>query len=253
MKSPHPSPCTCPEGAQAAKLEEAKQRAKAEAEREEEIQQAKQSRIDKLIKRSGMGARSLNQSFETFKTLTANTKSLASGAELYVENFSNMLPKRGMPLPGCNGIIIIGDKGTGKTHITSAIANELLKKEIGVICMTERGLLGRIRQTYSERDMSEKEVLDAYIKVPLLIIDDLGKEKASEWTLATLYSIIDGRYEEAMPIIVTTNYDEDGIVARLTPTGGDTTTAECIVDRLKEVCRIAKTKGTSWREGGGVR
>jgi DNA replication protein DnaC len=82
--------------------------------------------------------------------------------------------------------------------------------------MTERNLFGEIRRTYSKfrhDDISESEVRGVYESVPLLIIDDLGKEKPTEWTLATLYAIIDGRYDSAMPVIITTNYDMQSLRA----------------------------------------
>jgi DNA replication protein DnaC len=88
-------------------------------------------------------------------------------------------------------------------------------------------------------------VLETYKRVPLLIIDDLGKERATDWTISTLYTIIDGRYDRAMPIIVTTNYDPGSLVGRLTPQGDDGTIAECIIDRINEVCRAIIMTGDS--------
>jgi DNA replication protein DnaC len=142
--------------------------------------------------------------------------------------------------------LITGGIGTGKTHIAAAIANHLLNQGMAVICMTERHLLGEIKRTYSQGS-DESAVREVYERVPLLIIDDLGKEKPSEWTLATLYAIIDGRYERAMPLITTTNYNAKGLIERLTPPGTDKTTATAIIDRLAEMCDCLIINGDSWR------
>lgn len=234
-----PEPCHCDGYIKAAKEEEAAI--------EEEQRMERFRRIRALTDRSGMGERSIWQTFETFDE-NENNKGLKKGAMIYAEMFEHHLPKRGMPPPKRNGILICGNIGTGKTHITSAIANELLGREIRVICMTERKMLAAIRHTFSDNSgMTEKDVIERYINVPLLIIDDIGKEKATDWSLATLYSIIDGRYEKAMPLVITSNYTPDELIKRLTPHGADETTAECITDRLNEMCHVATTKGESWR------
>jgi len=112
-------------------------------------------------------------------------------------------------------------------------------------------LLEKIRRTFSRTDaqgLTESDVFNAYLTVPLLVIDDVGKEKASEWTLATLYSIIDGRYERALPIIVTTNYQPQNLAQRITPLGSDHETATAIIDRLTEMCTYIYVTGQSQRQ-----
>jgi DNA replication protein DnaC len=194
-----------------------------------------------------MGERFLQRTFKTFIAETPNQKAAVLVASEYARNFDSKLPKRGQPLPGRNGFLITGTKGTGKTHIAAAIANYLLRRGTAVICTTERNLFGAIRRTYSHTSGDESAVREVYERVSLLVIDDLGKEKPSEWTLATLYAIIDGRYENAMPLIITTNYDAKSLLARLTPTDGDVTTADAMVDRLNEMCESIEMCGESWR------
>jgi DNA replication protein DnaC len=201
-----------------------------------------------------MGERFLQRTFETFVADTEGKKRISAGAKKYAMNFQAYLPRRGEHLPGKNGIIISGTIGTGKTHIAAAIANYLLNSGTAVICMTERNLFGEIRKTYSKGQgdgASESEVRRIYVTVPLLIIDDLGKEKPTDWTLATLYAIIDGRYDSAMPVIITTNYDDAELIMRLTPNGADKNTAAAIVDRLNEMCKSIVMEGESWRSKKG--
>jgi len=71
--------------------------------------------------------------------------------------------------------------------------------------------------------------------VDLLIIDDLGKEPATEWVISTLYGIVNERYERELPTIITTNYADEELARRLSR-NGDTTTGEAILSRLHEMC-----------------
>ena len=240
--------CTCPEGLAKHNREQADYEAKKEAERVAEEERKQRERVRRVIGNSGMGERFLQRTFGTFITNTPDRKRIKASAQDYAENFTQQLPKRGEPLPGRNGFIITGTKGTGKTHIAAAIANSLLNRGTAVICMTERDLLDRIRRTYSRYEQDdESAVLEVYKTVPLLIVDDIGKERPTEWTLATIYSVIDGRYERAMPTIVTTNYGATDLVKRLTPMSGDETTADATVDRLIEMCEGIVMSGESWR------
>ena len=239
--------CICPEGRRDHERAVIEREMHDEAERKAEEDAKMRKRVARVVGESGMGERFLQRTFMTFVTDTPERKQAARTAKEYVENFDNRLPKRGEPLPERNGFFISGTKGSGKTHIAAAIANYLLSNGTAVICMTERDLFGRIRRTYSRDGGDESEVLETYKRVPLLIIDDLGKEKPTDWTISTLYSIIDGRYDRAMPLIITTNYDPDSLARRLTPQGDDGTTAECIIDRMNEVCAAIILTGKSWR------
>ena len=78
-------------------------------------------------------------------------------------------------------------------------------------------LLERIKRTYSATGGSESDVLKIYKTVPLLVIDDIGKEPPTEWAISTVYNIINGRYEAYLPTIVTTNYDTEALIDRMTP------------------------------------
>lgn len=240
-------PCTCAEGIAQYEQRKAEAAARKEAEEKAEADSRMRERVRKIIGESGMGERFLQRTFDTFVTDTQEKRKIKAAAQHYAKTFDQQLPKRGQPLPGRNGFLIAGTKGTGKTHIAAAIANDLMHRGTAVICMTERNLFDKIRRTYNRDGGDETAVRRIYETVPLLIIDDLGKEKATEWTLATLYAIIDGRYEKAMPLIITTNYDTKSLIARLTPAGGDKTTADTVVDRLTEMCENIVMGGESWR------
>ena len=91
-------------------------------------------------------------------------------------------------------------------------------------------------------------MLRIYKTVPLLVIDDIGKEPPTEWAISTVYNIINGRYEAYLPTVVTTNYDTDTLIVRMTAKDTrDDTTARATIDRLMEMCRGIALTGESWR------
>lgn len=243
-----PERCTCPEAVAAYEKAEAERLAKEEAERKAEETRKLNERIHKIIGESGMGERFLRRTFDTFQITDENHKA-ANTAKKYADSFADLLPKRGQPEPGRNGLFIAGPKGTGKTHLAAAVANQLIQNGTPVICMTMIDLLERIKRTFAREGADEGTVLRLYKTVPLLVIDDMGKEPPTEWAVSTIYNIINGRYEAYLPTIVTTNYDDKTLIARMTPKETrDSVTAEATIDRLMEMCIGVVMAGQSWRQ-----
>lgn len=243
-----PERCTCPEAIAAHKKAEAERKAQEEAERKAQETRKLNEQIRRIIGESGMGNRFLRRTFETFQITNDNQKA-ASIAKRYADSFGNLIPKYKQPEPGRNGLFIAGPKGTGKTHLAAAIANQLIHQGTPVICMTMIDLLERIKRTFARHVNDEGTVLSLYKTVPLLIIDDMGKETPTEWAVSTIYNIINGRYEAYLPTIVTTNYNDKDLVVRMTPRETrDSVTAEATIDRLMEMCMGVVMTGPSWRQ-----
>lgn len=118
-------------------------------------------------------------------------------------------------------ILFIGKTGCGKTHLAVSIVTELVRRSAihDVKFITAPELLLEIRDTFNKNAKSrsrsddgwsyevqtENDVIDKYSKCELLILDDLGAEKVSDFTIQSLYLVIDRRNRDLRPTIITTN------------------------------------------------
>ena len=189
------------------------------------------NKVDKIIKNSKMSKRNLNYKFENFE-VNSNNKKVYQSLKNYSEKLVNEVERK--------GLILVGNNGVGKTHLACSIANELIKNGIPIIYGTLINLLAELKNTYdNDNNISEMEIIKLYEKVDLLVIDDLGKEKPSEWGLEKLFTIINSRYENNLPVIITTNYDQNSLINRLS-INGEIETVNSIISRLYEMCYLVK-------------
>ena len=202
-----------------------------EEEKKLELMQEFSSKVEKNIKNSKMSKRNLNYKFDNFETNNSNKK-VFDNLKNYSEKLVKCIEKK--------GLILVGNNGVGKTHLACSIANELIENGIPVIYGTLINLLAELRNSYdTENNISEMEIIKLYKNVDLLIIDDLGKEKPGEWGLEKVFTIINSRYENNLPVIITTNYNQNSLLERLS-LNGEIETAKSIISRLYEMCYLVK-------------
>ena len=101
-----------------------------------------------------------------------------------------------------SGLLLWGNVGTGKSFIAGCIANALLDKGVPVIMTNFARLLNRLTDMYAG---DRNAYIDSFKQYPLMIIDDLGIERNSEFAREQVFSVIDSRYRSHLPMIVTTN------------------------------------------------
>lgn len=195
-------------------------------------------KVEKLFRQSRMGERFKTRTFENFKVNESNRKAY-DASKKYADKFDSYR-KEGV------GLIYTGSYGTGKTHLAAAIAIQLMKNGMPVIFGTLISLLGKLKETYNGNG-DEAKVLELYRNVDLLVVDDLGKERPTEWVLEKLYSIINERYENNRPVVITSNYNNETLTERL-KVKQNTETAEAIVSRLYEMCRGVCLNGEDYRK-----
>ena len=100
------------------------------------------------------------------------------------------------------GLLLWGDVGTGKSFIAGCIANALLDKGVPVIMTNFARLLNKLTDMYAG---DRNAYIDSFKRYPLMIIDDLGVERNSEFAREQVFGVIDSRYRSELPMIVTTN------------------------------------------------
>jgi DNA replication protein DnaC len=107
-----------------------------------------------------------------------------------------------------NWLVLAGGYGSGKTHLAAAIANLALhEKHMNPIFAVVPDLLDYLRTTFRpDADASYDDRVSAFRSADLLILDDLGTENATPWAREKLFQIINHRYNESLPLVVTTNH-----------------------------------------------
>lgn len=114
----------------------------------------------------------------------------------YAENFS----------AESDGIIMKGATGLGKTHLSLAIANEIIKKGFGVIYVSAPDILAKLERFHFNYDYDEEEqIVTTLTECDLLIIDDLGTEFQSNYNTSAIYNIFNSRLLKKHPTIINTN------------------------------------------------
>lgn len=151
-------------------------------------------------------------------------------ARKYVANF-NAMREQG------TGLLLFGQVGTGKSFLAAAIANELISQ--GTPCLMTN--FSRIISRVSEKFGGDQKYLDNLDRFDLLIIDDLGAERDSDFTWEKVMNVIDARYRAGLPIIITTNLEPKDFADNAD------IRRQRVFSRLKEMCIPLEVKGADRR------
>ena len=235
-----PPRCTCPEAVAYWQQWDAEQARKKQEAELAEARRKRKARIDRLLGQSGINARFAERTFDRW-TVNETNRAAYETAREYAEHFDSYA-KRG------RGLYLEGTCGTGKTHLAAAIALHLIARGVPVVCKTSIDLLAGIRRAYDKAGgVREADMLSLYNDADLLIIDDLGKDRCTEWSMSILYAIVNSRYEAMRPTIITTNYNTGQLVERMTPPSGDTLTIQAIISRLRECTDVVTMAWEDYR------
>lgn len=132
-----------------------------------------------------------------------------------------------------SGLLLWGNTGNGKTFAAACIANELIDRGIPAMITSFPRILNA--------GYDKQEIIEQVRYYPLLVIDDLGAERSSEYAMETVYTVIDERYKAKKPLIVTTNLTLDELCK---PKNMD---YQRIYDRVIEMCTPLVFKGDNLR------
>ena len=200
--------------------------------RERLVGQRKTAKLESLFESCTIGEAMTVAGFENFIERPGAEAAHAAALE-----YAGDLPGK---LEAGQGLIIVGPPGCGKSHLVSAAAQRA--KEAGYSVLYERApkLLMRLRAAYnSQSSACELEMIEALGRVDLLVIDDLGAEKRTDWSEQTIYTIIDERYSSSRATMITTNLSLEELEEKV----GCRT-----MDRLIGSCRIVENCASSYRQ-----
>jgi DNA replication protein DnaC len=179
-------------------------------------------------------------------------------AKVVVERFAAEFP-----LGADHGLLLMGTCGVGKTHLAIAALKQIVLRGHAGIFYDYRELLKAIQESYSEESQfSEMDVLEPVLQSELLVLDDVGSSKPSLWALETVGYILNTRYNESRPTLLTTNFlDTEGSGAMPAPSPrASGMRAPAIEDsltdrigrrirsRLYEMCRTVEVTAPDYRK-----
>lgn len=187
--------------------------------------------VRRALAGAGVGARFLGCTLENFQPYTDAQKKALARLRRYIES-----------LPTDRGLFIAGPVGTGKTHLAVGVlraAREL--RGIGGRFAMVPAVLAQIRAAIGRGDEEAACVLETYQQAPLLVLDDIGAERVTDWVREQLFLIIDARYQAMLPTLVTTNDSLETLEEHV---------GQRIVSRIMGMCDGIVLDGPDYRKEG---
>ena len=216
------------------------------------------AKIDAQLTRAGLPARYLAATFESYQP-QHSSQSLA------------LIKARGLvdawPIERTRGLALTGTVGTGKTHLCVAMLRAFtVDKGATARFVDVRMMLKTIQESYSRKETSEAEILAPILAAEVVVLDELGAARVTDWTFDIIEHVINSRYNEGRATHVTTNlalrppgwrpepersgpYALAPAVSMAADTLGDRIGAR-MLSRLHEMCDVLEVQGPDYRARG---
>lgn len=191
-------------------------------------EQREQKKKIEELRRTGFPDGQLKQ--WTFENDDNSHPKVSTIAKKYVENFQQ-LKKDG------KGLIFYGGVGTGKTFVAACIANALINKGIPAMVTNFNYISNKLQESFE----GKQAYLNRLNLLDLLVIDDFGAERKTEYMQEVIFNVIDARYRAGLPMVITTNLTLDQIK------NPATIEERRVMDRVLEKCFPIEVKGGSHR------
>jgi DNA replication protein DnaC len=210
------------------------------------------AKAERLLANARIPRRYEHCSLESFATDTAGANRSLDSARLAAGRFVEEYPVES------TGLLMIGPVGVGKTHLAVGIIRELIQqKGIGCLFYDYRELLKEIQNSYnSSVSATELSILRPVFEAEVLVLDELGAAKPSDWVWDTVSHILNTRYNDKRCTIITTNYPDEAEASEEMDTMrraarpltlGDRI-GERMRSRLHEMCRKIEMTGSDFRQ-----
>src|SRR5712692_6647980 len=211
------------------------------------------SRPGRLLESARIPPRFECASFENFVLPRENP--LASEALGWAMNHAKTFARE-FPLTDKPGLLFMGYPGVGKTHLAVAVLKALLEKGFAGIFLDYQNLMDSIQSSYDPGvGASARQAYQAALDTELVLLDDIGARRISDWAEDTVFSIINHRYNAKQPTIVTTNLPDEIVGDKLAEKDPGTAryrVKDSLADqigprarsRLFEMCKVVRITAT---------
>lgn len=196
---------------------------------EKERQKEEQAKREAAERRRSVCFQGTNMNAWSFENDDRQRPELSNAIRKYAENFAEYRSDG-------RGLLLYGDVGTGKTFYAACIANAVITQGYKALMTNFAQIANALQSTWEKQ-----EYIDDLCSYDLLIIDDLGAERKSEFMQEMVFNVIDARYRAGAPVIITTNLT----AAELSKPGEIGYSR--IYDRVMERCLAIKVDGQSRR------
>lgn len=188
------------------------------------------AKVEKAWEESGISIDDVDKTFKNFETWSMEARNMKDRATDYYYKFPLIRYDRN------NSLLMCGNPGCGKTHLSIALANNLIKtKQVAVVYMPYRDIITKLKQNMVDEDFY-KNILGKYQTAEVLLIDDLYKGKINDTDINIMFELINYRYINRLPIIISTEFTLDKLLEF----------DEAVGSRIYEMCKgfISEVKGT---------
>ena len=214
------------------------------------------TRADRLLQAARIPRRYQHCELAEFDAKYPGANASLAEAKLWAERFVANYPVED------KGLLLVGPIGVGKTHLAVGIMKELiLKKGMQCLFYDYRELLKEIRNSYNASvATTEMDVLRPALRVPVLVLDELGAERPTDWVWDTVSHIVNTRYNEKRTTIITTNFvdappatgeEQVDTFSRARRANREETLGDRITERMRsrlhEMCRKVEIQGQDFR------
>ncbi|MCA1718770.1 MAG: ATP-binding protein [Actinobacteria bacterium] len=194
----------------------------------------REARVTTLRERSGLSKRMKGYALDNFDHYVSPATTRARiKVDEYLKNWEENR-EAGRGLYFCGGV------GTGKTHLAVAVMNEIMaRKRVPSLFVTVPEFLDNLREAYMIPGRDLDEWMDTVKNADLLVLDDLGSERPTEWVRERLFVIVNHRYREALPTLFTSNIGPKDLASQL---------GERTASRIIAMCDWISLEGEDYRE-----
>lgn len=212
-----------------------------------------QMRVSRLLDRARIPPRYENCDLDNYEVGFPGADVSLSHAKFMAGRFIDGYPA----LTGDRGLLFTGDKGLGKTHLAIGILKALImEKGVKGLFYDYQDLLKAIQNSYNPQvSTTELQVLNPVFDAEVLVLDDLGRQKSTDWVWDTVTLILNTRYNQKRTTIITTNFSNApsaGAMSGLEKTVRQESLGDRITDRMRsrlaEMCVEVSVRGRDFRE-----